>query len=234
MALILEKQNVQEKTAVSPESNRPVPLENGARLTAAEFERRYQATPRVKKAELVEGIVHMPSPVYVDHGKAHGLIMAWLGMYLFHTPGVELLDNVSLRLDPDNVVQPDAVLRWQNGRSQIGDDGFLHGPPELIVEIAASSASYDLHDKKHVYRRNQVPEYLVWRIYDGALDWFHWVEGRYEPLPLTEEKIWHSENFPGLWLNGLALLRGELADVMATLQQGIAAAQTEEEEGGGG
>jgi Uma2 family endonuclease len=211
-----------------PQAEKIVPLENGARLTAREFEKRYQAMPAVKKAELVEGVVHMPSPVYVDHGKAHGLMMAWLGFYLFHTPGVELLDNVSLRLDADNVVQPDAILRWENGRSQIDNDGFLHGPPELIVEIAASSASYDLHDKKHVYRRNEVSEYLVWRVYDRALEWFRWVEGRYEPLPLHEEKVWRSQQFPGLWLDGLALLRGELETVMATLQAGLAQVKKEE------
>ncbi len=44
-------------------------LENGDRLTRTEFERRYQVLPEVKKAELVEGVVYMASPVrYQQHG----------------------------------------------------------------------------------------------------------------------------------------------------------------------
>jgi Uma2 family endonuclease len=133
-----------------------------------------------------------------------------------------------VRLDLENAPQPDALLRLEetaNGASRIGVDGYVEGPPELIVEIAASSVSYDLHDKLRVYRRHGVKEYVVWRIHDRQIDWFHLHEGRYEQLPAHADGSVRSRVFPGLWLCVPALLAGNLARVLATLQQGLASAE---------
>jgi Uma2 family endonuclease len=200
-------------------------LRAGDRLTRAEFERRYSAMPRVKKAELIEGVVYMPSPVtQEEHGGPHFNVIIWLGNYLLATPGVEGGDNSTLRLDLENEPQPDAFLRIRpelGGRSR-RDGRYVGGAPELIAEVAASSASYDLHDKLRVYQRNGVPEYLVWRVWDGAIDWFVLREDRYERLALDPAGHYRSAVFPGLWLDPGALVRGDLAQVMAVLQQGLA------------
>jgi len=216
-------QEVRDQVGAKVE-DRVLPLETGDRLTRAEFERRYQAMPHVKKAELIEGVVYMPSPVRLRHAEAHGQVLVWLGVYAAATPGVRLADNASLRLDLDNEVQPDALLRLDpalGGRSYVSEDGYLEGVPELIVEVASSSASYDLHDKLRVYRRNGVPEYLVWRVDDDALDWFRLREGRYVPVEPDGEGVIRSEGFPGLHLRVEALLKGDLATLLATLRQGL-------------
>lgn len=202
------------------------PLENGDRLTRAEFERRYWAMPNVKKAELIEGIVYMTSPVLVTHGRPHSYVLTWLGVYCASTAGVEPYDNTSVRLDADNEVQPDAILRLvSSGRSKISDDGYIEGTPELIVEVAGSSASHDLHTKLHVYRRNGVQEYIVWQVYDNKLDWFQLVEGVYEPLAADEQGVIKSLVFPGLYLDVEVLLRGDRAQVLAVLETGLASAE---------
>jgi len=203
------------------------PLENGDKLTRIEFERRYHAMPQVKKAELIEGIVYMASPLRLrQHGEPHARIMTWLGNYWAATPGVGLADNTTVRLDTDNEPQPDALLRIEvGGQSCISDDDYVEGAPELIVEIAASTASIDLHDKLNVYRRNQVQEYLVWRVYDQQFDWFRLQEGEYIQLEPNENGIIFSETFPGLWLQESALLAGNLAKVLEIAQQGIATAE---------
>ena len=108
------------------------------------------------------------------------------------------------------------------GRSEIGPDGYVEGAPELIVEVAASSASYDLHDKLRAYRRNGVQEYVVWRVLEGALDWLVLREERYERQEPDEGGVLRSEIFPGLWLNVEALLAGDMTAVLVTLQQGLA------------
>jgi len=204
------------------------PLENGDRLSRYEFERRYNAMPHIKKAELIEGVVHMPSPIKNSHSEAHGCMMTWLGNYRAATPGLHLNDNATLRLDTGNEVQPDALLRLGpafEGTCHITPDDYLEGAPELIVEIAASSASYDLHDKKKVYRRNGVQEYVVWRVYDGRLGWFRLQEGEYVSPETDANGVVHSLVFPGLWLNVPALLEGDLARVLAELQKGLASAE---------
>lgn len=201
------------------------PLESGDRLTRAEFERRYAGMPRNVKAELIEGVVYMPSPVRVmNHAYPHALIMLWLGTYWGGTPGTQVLDSATVRLDLDNEVQPDAILRIDaahGGQSRVGDDDYLEGAPELIVEIAASSAAYDLHDKLHVYRRNGVREYVVWTMYPRRLQWFRLREGVYDPLQPDADGVIRSRVFPGLYLQVDALLAAEIPRLLATLNAGI-------------
>ncbi|NEP03462.1 MAG: Uma2 family endonuclease [Okeania sp. SIO4D6] len=179
--------------------------------------------PHVKKAELIEGIVYMASPLRIrQHGNPNTRIMTWLGTYWSATPGVEVGDNCTVRLDAENEPQPDALLRITvDGQSTISEDGYVEGAPELIVEISASTASIDLHDKLKAYRRNQVQEYLVWRVYDGEFDWFRLRPGKYIKLQPNEKGIICSEYFPGLWLDQAALIAGDLAQVLAILQQGL-------------
>jgi Uma2 family endonuclease len=202
------------------------PFHAGDRLSRTEFERRYQAHPEIKKAELVEGVVYMPSPIrHRQHGQPHYRIITWLGVYVAATPGTDASDNVTVRLDLENEVQPDALLRLEEavgGQSKVTIDDYLEGPPELIVEIAASSASYDLHDKRRVYARNGVQEYLVVQMYEQRVDWLTLREGVYQALQPNEKGILRSEVFPGLWLQPAALWSGNLAAMLAVLQEGLA------------
>jgi len=215
-------------TSSSSASLRPPPLEHGDRLTAREFERRYEAMLHVKKAELIEGVVYMPSPVRVSHSVSHGIVMGWLGQYAASTPGLQLADNATLRLDPDNVVQPDALL-WldsaHGGRSRVSSDDYLEGAPELIVEVATSSAAYDLYEKRRIYRRNGVQEYLVWQVLEGRLDWWELVAGEYVAIPTDSDGLLRSRIFPGLSLDSQAILAGNLSAVLARLHEGLASAE---------
>ena len=201
------------------------PLKHGERLTREEFERRYEGMPHLKKAELIEGVVYMPSPVRIDfHGRPHAQIMAWLGAYWIATPGVDLADNSTVYLDSNNEPQPDALLRIepaQGGRSRIIDEGYVEGAPELIVEIAGTSADYDLQEKLEVYRRCGVQEYIVWQTQDGRLDWFQLVNGEYGAFIPNAEGVIESQVFPGLRLAVAALLAGDRAQVSSELGAGL-------------
>jgi hypothetical protein len=120
------------------------PLRHGDRLSRDEFERRYNAMPDVKKAELIEGRVHMPSPVrWKNHGEPENQMSIWLGVYRVFTPGVFAANNSTVRLDQSNEPQPDVALRigeTSGGQTLLDPDGYLEGAPELVAEIAASSA----------------------------------------------------------------------------------------------
>lgn len=213
-----------QQTSESP--SMPIyPLQSGDHLTRAEFERRYTAMPHIKNAELIEGVVYVNSPVSASHGRPHSMMITVLGNYAAPTPLIEIYDNTTVRLDLDNEPQPDCCLRLprdKGGQSQTSKDGYIEGPPELIAEIAASSASYELHSKKNAYRRNGVREYLVWRTLDKAIDWFVLHEGEYHLLGAGEDGILRSLVFPGLWLDTAALLAGDMAKVLSVIQQGIA------------
>ena len=201
------------------------PLENGDRLSRAEFERRYDAMPGLKKAELIEGEVHMPSPVRQGgHSHPHTRLVTWLGNYETSTPGVEAGDNGSVRLDLDNEPQPDAFLFIRpefGGQARISEDDYIEGAPELVAEIASSSVGYDLGKRMNAYRRNGVREYIVWRVIERQVDWCVNQEGRFEPLAPGADGVLRSVVFPGLWLDPAALARGDQATVEAVFRQGL-------------
>ena len=202
------------------------PLQDGDRLTRAEFERRYETMPELKKAELIEGVVHMGSPVSAhNHAEPHFDLITLLGLYRLHTPGVVGGDNATLRLDLDNEPQPDAYLRILpecGGQAVLDSKGYVAGAPELVAEVAVSSVSYDLHDKLNAYRRNQVREYVVWRVRDAEVDWFVLRDGQFVKLPLATDGLYHSEVLPGLWLDPRAVTARNAAEMFAVAMQGVA------------
>ena len=223
---------VRRRPAAAPQVRRdpPVPpLHPGDRLTRDEFLRRYDAMPHVKKAELIDGRVYMPSPVRnLLHGNPHSLMSCWLVGYHAVTPGTESCDNGTILLDETNTPQPDLSLRLlteAGGQSRQTDDDYIEGAPELVAEIAASSAAYDLHEKLETYRSHGVREYVVWRTEDGAIDWFVLRDGRFVPLDPDTDGVLRSGVFPGLWLDREALLRRDMAAALAVLKDGTDSAE---------
>ena len=215
---------VSQPKSAEAKNDAPPFLENGDHLTGTEFMRRYEAMPDAR-AELVNGIVYMASPTrFKQHGKPHGLIQVWLGTYSIATPGVDTAINASIRLGPDDIPQPDALLRILSecgGQSRIDEDDYLRGAPELAVEVAASTASFDAREKLESYRRYGVREYLLWRTIDKSFNWWMLQEDDYRPLPPSAEGVIQSRIFPGLWLDTAALLAGDGAGVLAKLQEGL-------------
>ena len=126
---------------------------------------RYEAMPNLKKAELIDGVVYVGSPVSPPHSTSHARLMTWLGVYTAQTPGIDCADNATVRFDLLNEVQPDALLRVVDGGQSKIDGGkkYIEGAPELIAEVASTSVSRDLHSKLNLYYRQGVREYLVWR-----------------------------------------------------------------------
>ena len=205
------------------------PLQSGDHLSAREFLRRYEAMPEVKKAELIDGIAYMGSRVRVDQqGEPDALIQTWLGTYNVATPAVKHATNSTTRLGPDDVPQPDGLLRIAaeyGGQARVDAKGYLDGAPELVAEVAASNVSLDVREKLDSYRRSGVREYVVWRTEDEAVDWWALEEDEFRPLPAEADGTLRSRVFPGLWLDIAALLAGDGPRVMAKLQEGLQSAE---------
>lgn len=202
----------------------PPPLNPGDHLSRAEFERRWDAHPEIKIAELVEGVVFYSRYVpFEKHGCPHADAVGWLGVYTAYTPGINACSSGTVRLDFENEFTPDGCLYLERGgKSRVSQDDVIEGAPELVVEIATSSAAYDLHTKKRVYQRSGVQEYLAFQMHEKGEDWFVLREGVYATLTPDETGILKSEVFPGLWLNTKAFWSGDLAAMLATLQEGVA------------
>lgn len=193
-------------------------LESGDHLSRAEFHHTYCARPDIKKAELVKGIAYVASPVSVIYGEPHAALIGWLIAYRVRHSDLHVGDNLTVFLDAETEVQPDACM-WREGPGgpHVSTDGYIEGAPQLVIEIAASSASYDLHEKREAYQRNGVLEYVVWRVRDGIVDWFRLSGGTYVRVEPDERGAIESRTFPGLRLNVPMLLAENLAGVIAEL-----------------
>lgn len=179
------------------------PLRNGDVMSRDEFERRYADMPGAR-AELIDGVVYVASPVFKDHSKPH-----WLGTFDDTTDEYEVLAEHSVRLDADTEVHPDALVRkLDGGTSTYSPEGFIEGAPELAVEVSMSSVSCDLHGKLRAYQDAGVQEYIVWRVRDGELDWFELRGGQYVKLGPDESGVIESRIITGLKLWVPALLAG--------------------------
>lgn len=213
-------------TAIDDPRAEPIPpLQDRQRLSRAEFERRYHAMPDGVKAELIQAVVYMASPVSLDlHGIPDGRLIAWLGTYAAHTPGTDFAVNATVRLDDDNEPQPGSFLFIRPefaGSARISSDDYMEGAPELVVQISAGTTRLDLGPRLESYRQSGVREYLVWRTRDRVIDWFVLRGDTFVRMAADEAGLIRSEVFPGLWLSVPAALRRDLAGVNATLQQGL-------------
>jgi Uma2 family endonuclease len=205
----------------------PRVLVEGQRLDQPTFHALYEAMPPGTRAELINGVVLMPSPVGPAHGRAQVPAIAWLSYYVESTPGVEAMDNASTALGLKSEPQPDALLRIlpeYGGRTRT-ERRFVHGVPELLVEIAHASRFTDLGPKFEDYERVGVLEYVVRTIEPDEVYWFVLRRGRFVDLLPGPDRIYRSEVFPGLWLDPAALLAGDTRRLRAVLDLGCATAE---------
>ena len=200
------------------------PLEAGQRLDRLTFHARYEAMPPETRAELIGGVVYMPSPLSIDHGDFDCLVSTWLTLYRRATPGVHASSNATVQLDDQGEPQPDVLLRIrpERGGQSRTEGKYIGGAPELIVEVAVTSRKIDLGPKFEDYRRAGVLEYVVVATDPAEVHWFVRREDRLEPLLPGTDGVFRSEVFPGLWLNPDALLSDDVDRLIATLDQGLA------------
>jgi Uma2 family endonuclease len=214
----------QPREAPTPQEQSLPPLEAGDHLDQQTFHARYEAMPEDVRAELVGGVVYMPSPLKRPHGRMHVWVVRWLSEYEEATPGTEVLDNTTNILGPQSEPQPDASLRVlpDHGGQTREQDGYVIGAPELVVEIASSKDSIDLHAKRTDYERAGAKEYLVVVLRQAQVLWFALRAGHFEELAPGPDGILRSEVFPGLWLDPAALLGLDTRRVLEVLRQGLA------------
>lgn len=221
--------------SVSAKSDFIPPLENGDRLDRDEFFRRWEATPEIRSAELIEGVVFVNAAAirFKMHGEPLELISTWLGNYRRFTPECRVSTPTTLKLDDENVFEPDAILLLRpefGGTCQVDEDDYAQGAPELVVEVAASSSSRDMHSKKGIYERLGVKEYLVWRVLERELSWFRRdaSTNKFVSLDPSSDGVFKSSTLPGLWLHAEGLFADDYVRVLETLELGTASAEHKE------
>jgi Uma2 family endonuclease len=200
-------------------------LVEGQRLDQPAFHALYEAMPPGTRAELIDGVVYLPSPVSSDHGRAQVPVIMWLGSYAENTPGVDVLDNATTILGWKSEPQPDALLRIvaECGGRTWNEHGYIHGAPELVVEIAKATRYVDLGPKLNDYERAGVLEYVVRTFEPDEIYWFIQEHGALVQRPIGDDGLYRSSVFPGLWLDPVALVDGDTRRLRAVVDVGCAA-----------
>ena len=204
------------------------PLIEGDSLTSDEFLRRWEEMPDVRRAELIDGIVYMPSPVSIGHSNYELFLGNWLGFYALATPGCRPAMEGTWLMGEGQTPQPDVVLLIlpeYGGQSKVSGDsltGYYTGAPELIVEVAFSSYSRDFGAKKRLYERMGVREYLIAVPREKKLVSLGLTDNGFQPIAPGADGVFRSACFPGLWLDTAALWTLDLQQMNLFVQQGLA------------
>ena len=201
-----------------------VPMVEGQRLDRAEFHARYESMPSGIRAELIDGVVSMPSPAGAGHGRVHSTISYWLLCYREGTPDVDVLDNATTFLGPRSEVQPDAQMRIlpECGGRTTPAGRYIAGGPELVVEVSQATQRGDLGSKRIEYERAGVLEDVVIAAEPDEVIWHRLRDGRLEAVPADGDGLYRSTAFPGLWLDPSAMLACDLRGLRAALERGLA------------
>lgn len=202
----------------------PLLFEPGDRMTREDFLAQWEQMPRLKSVELIDGMVYMPSPVSMEHGRRDHQMQVLIGAYAARAGNCEALSNATW-LMLESAPQPDlalCLLPAHGGRTQVRE-GFASGSPELVVEITKSSRTYDLGPKLALYQRAAVSEYIAVLLEEQRIEWRKWKDGSFVLLAPDTDGILQSEVFPGLWLNERAFWDGDVSGMLRTLDAGLAA-----------
>jgi Uma2 family endonuclease len=200
------------------------PFQSGDAMDQPTFHELYEATPPGFRAELIGGIVYMPSPVAPRHGKPHGMLGGWSTVYCESTEGTEAFVDTTMIMARDSEPQPDLsliVYPEAGGQLEVSAKGYFEGAPELAVEIAHSSRSIDLNAKKRDYELYGVREYIVVEAKTQIVHWFVRRGAKFVDLA-TDGGVFKSRAFPGLWLDPEAIFDRSPKRLLATLRLGLA------------
>jgi hypothetical protein len=211
-------------TVEPPKPRALPPLVDGQRLDRATFHERYEAMPEGTRAELIGGVVYMPSPLYNEHGDTTIAAATWLGWYKGRTPGLIPTAGTSTFLDDAGEPQPDLSVRIEpdcGGQTRI-EGGYIVGAPELVVELSRSSKAKDLGPKKDDYERTGVLEYVVIALDPDEVFWFVRRKKRFVRVDPSPDGFYRSEVFPGLWLDPIALYNSDILRLAEVVDQGCA------------
>jgi Uma2 family endonuclease len=185
--------------------------------------------PELKFAELIEGVVHLSSPVSLAHGDWDSLFGGLCVQYCLHTPGVKASANATWLMGHSSAPQPDCSVRILpsfGGRSGLRNN-LATGAPELAAEVCHSSNSYDLGRKMALYQAAGVSEYVALLVEERRFEWRVLVDGSYQ-LMKDEAGVYRSRALPGLWIDAAAIRSEDSVALLRAFELGLASPEHQE------
>ena len=203
---------------------RNLPFDNGDEMDQPTFHALYEKAPEGFRAELIDGVVYFKMPTLQNHGRPHAKVITWLSNYSAETPSTDVSDAPTLKLGLKSEPEPDGclyLLPEVGGACRVDDEGYLSGPPELVVEVANTTMAIDLGRKKRDYEQSGVKEYVVVLPVEKSIIWYYRRKDRFVELQPTSDGYLKSHCFPGLWLNAGLFFSNGAAAVLRMVRFGL-------------
>jgi len=201
-------------------------LENGDRRSQADFRHLRLSCHDGEDFELIWGEVFRTTPCVARDPDVLPLLAGVFRPYRDATRGIALERHPTTILGVDTEVRPVLLLLYSSaagGSSRYDEEGNVTGPPEMVVEVANSTRSLEMHAKLWAYRESGVREYLVLCVEEREIHWSHFPSKR--ELKPDKAGVWKSRVFPGLWVDGPALFDEDAAKLVETVRLGLASPQ---------
>jgi Uma2 family endonuclease len=113
------------------------------------------------------------------------------------------------------------ILPERGGQSRT-HRGYVHGAPELVVEVSKATRYVDLGPKLADYEQAGVREYVVRALDPDEVYWFKQEGGSLVQVQPDADGLYRSAFLPGLWLDPDALIRGDTRRLRQVLDLGFA------------
>jgi Uma2 family endonuclease len=170
------------------------------RMTAEEF---FRGAPEDRKAELIDGVMIMPSPPFDPHERLQNFLLTLLRVYVEELELGEVRGSrTPVELGIDQVPEPDVLFVAKQRAHIIQNKGIL-GAPDLVIEIlSAGTAHRDRGRKFRAYERAGVGElWLIDPYGPTGTKFYHLRNGRFSLVRPDKNGILRSAVVSGFWIN---------------------------------
>lgn len=172
--------------------------ENKKKYTAADYEMLEEGAP----FQLINyDLIMSPSPLAI-HQIILGRIFRIISDHLDHKSdnGICLFAPIDVHFDEGNIFQPDLIYIPVEKKDIIKN--HIEGTPDMVLEILSpSNAYYDLRQKKDIYERYEVKEYIIIDPIEQSAELYILHEGKYK----LHQKARKSETLNSIVLADLKL-----------------------------
>lgn len=122
----------------------------------------FKILPEGTRCQLInDHIIMSPSPKWT-HQDIVRILLTSITKHLDINPLGKVLSDVDIYINETNVYRPDVFFVSNEQSDILGDDGYVHGAPDLVIEVLSKSTEkYDRTEKKEIYAQYGVKEYWL-------------------------------------------------------------------------
>lgn len=171
-----------------------------------------------QKADLINGVIYMPSPENTDDNELFIWLVTLMNLFVRRKKLGQIYGSrVAFRLAEKHGPEPDiAFVRTEN--MERVTRGGVEGPADLAIEIVSpDSVERDYYLKRELYELYRIPEYWIIDEMDQTVTLLRLKQAKYREVRPQKGEM-HSQVLTGFWLRPEWLWQQPRPDEIETLE----------------